>query len=148
MIAELSSGGLIAVRKPVSVSWWCSSTWPSAEATEWPRIAAMYTALAQIAPSPIVELNRAIAVAMAFGPAAGIELEDEEVRDDAQRADHLQSLPSYQPAAALMPKPRRKSSPPAAASGRRWWRVTKQPRNRARPPAEAAPPPPAAGMIR
>ena len=47
-----------------------------ADETDWPRIAALYDALAQIAPSPIVELNRAVAVAMAFGPAAGLELVD------------------------------------------------------------------------
>jgi RNA polymerase sigma-70 factor (ECF subfamily) len=47
-----------------------------AEATDWPRIAALYDALAQIAPSPIVELNRAVAFAMAFGPGAGLEIAD------------------------------------------------------------------------
>jgi RNA polymerase sigma factor (sigma-70 family) len=44
--------------------------------TDWARIVALYDALAQIAPSPVVELNRAVAVAMAFGPAAGLELVD------------------------------------------------------------------------
>ncbi len=44
--------------------------------TDWARIAALYDALAQLAPSPVVELNRAVAVAMAFGPAAGLELAD------------------------------------------------------------------------
>ena len=44
------------------------------EETDWPRIVTLYTALAQVAPSPVVELNRAVAVAMAFGPAAGLEL--------------------------------------------------------------------------
>jgi predicted RNA polymerase sigma factor len=44
--------------------------------TDWPRIAALYDALAQLTPSPIVELNRAVAIAMAFGPAAGLELAD------------------------------------------------------------------------
>lgn len=46
------------------------------EQTDWSRIAALYDALAQLLPSPIVELNRAVAVAMAFGPAAGLELVD------------------------------------------------------------------------
>ena len=46
------------------------------EETDWARIAALYDALAQLAPSPVVELNRAVAVAMAFGPAAGLELVD------------------------------------------------------------------------
>jgi RNA polymerase sigma-70 factor, ECF subfamily len=44
--------------------------------TDWPRIVALYDALAQIVPSPVVELNRAVAVAMAFGPAAGLEIVD------------------------------------------------------------------------
>jgi RNA polymerase sigma-70 factor (ECF subfamily) len=46
------------------------------EQTDWPRIAALYQALARLAPSPVVELNRAVAVGMAFGPAAGLELVD------------------------------------------------------------------------
>jgi RNA polymerase sigma-70 factor (ECF subfamily) len=44
--------------------------------TDWEQIAALYDALAQLAPSPVVELNRAVAVGMAFGPAAGLELVD------------------------------------------------------------------------
>jgi RNA polymerase sigma-70 factor (ECF subfamily) len=44
--------------------------------TDWEQMAALYDALAQLAPSPVVELNRAVAVAMAFGPAAGLELVD------------------------------------------------------------------------
>ncbi|HEY0478822.1 MAG TPA: RNA polymerase sigma factor [Kofleriaceae bacterium] len=59
------------------------------EATEWPRIAAVYALLAQRAPSPIVELNRAVAVAMAFGPEAGLELVDALVADGALAAYHL-----------------------------------------------------------
>jgi len=46
------------------------------EATDWERIAALYDALAQVAPSPVVELNRAVAVSMAFGPGAGLEIVD------------------------------------------------------------------------
>jgi len=46
------------------------------EDTDWAGIAALYDALAQVAPSPVVELNRAVAVSMAFGPAAGLELVD------------------------------------------------------------------------
>lgn len=46
------------------------------EETDWKRIVALYDALAQITPSPIVELNRAVAVAMAFGPQAGLEIVD------------------------------------------------------------------------
>ena len=61
----------------------------TAEVTEWPRIAALYTLLAHRAPSPIVELNRAVAVAMAFGPDAGLELVDALVADGALAAYHL-----------------------------------------------------------
>ena len=61
----------------------------TAEATEWPRIAALYTVLALRAPSPIVELNRAVAVGMAFGPQAGLELVDALVADGALAAYHL-----------------------------------------------------------
>lgn len=61
----------------------------TAEATEWPRIAALYTVLAVRAPSPIVELNRAFAVAMAFGPGAGLELVDALVAGGALAGYHL-----------------------------------------------------------
>jgi RNA polymerase sigma-70 factor, ECF subfamily len=54
----------------------CHTRAQTATETDWPRIAALYDALAQLAPSPVVELNRAVAVAMAFGPAAGLELID------------------------------------------------------------------------
>ncbi|MDD4886912.1 MAG: RNA polymerase sigma factor [Thiomonas sp.] len=54
----------------------CHARAPSTEATDWARIAALYDALMQAAPSPVVALNRAVAVAMAYGPAAGLELVD------------------------------------------------------------------------
>ena len=60
--------------------------------TDWPRIAALYTELAQLTPSPIVELNRAVAVGMAFGPRAGLELVDALVPEPSLKAHHL--LPS------------------------------------------------------
>ena len=60
--------------------------------TDWIRIAALYDALAQVAPSPVVELNRAVAVAMAFGPAAGLELVDRLGSEPSLQAYHL--LPS------------------------------------------------------
>jgi RNA polymerase sigma factor (sigma-70 family) len=62
------------------------------EDTDWLRIVALYDALAQLAPSPVVELNRAVAVSMAFGPAAGLELVDGLLGERALRAYHL--LPS------------------------------------------------------
>jgi RNA polymerase sigma-70 factor (ECF subfamily) len=52
----------------------CHARAPTAGDTEWPQIVALYDALAQIAPSPVIELNRAVAVSMAFGPAAALEL--------------------------------------------------------------------------
>jgi RNA polymerase sigma factor (sigma-70 family) len=54
----------------------CHAQARTAQETDWARIVALYDALAQLAPSPVVELNRAVAVAMAFGPAAGLELVD------------------------------------------------------------------------
>jgi len=61
----------------------------TAEATDWPRIAALYDALAQLTPSPIVELNRAVAVGMAYGPAAGLELADALRDEPSLAAYHL-----------------------------------------------------------
>src|SRR5262245_54383599 len=55
----------------------CHARARTASETDWGRIAALYDALAQLAPSPVVELNRAVAVAMAFGPAAGLAIVDE-----------------------------------------------------------------------
>ena len=60
--------------------------------TDWARIAALYAALSQLAPSPVVELNRAVAVAMAFGPAAGLELVDALTSEPSLERYHL--LPS------------------------------------------------------
>jgi RNA polymerase sigma-70 factor, ECF subfamily len=54
----------------------CHARARRAQDTDWEQMAALYDALAQLAPSPVVELNRAVAVAMAFGPAAGLELVD------------------------------------------------------------------------
>ena len=70
----------------------CHARAVTPEETDWARIAALYDALAQVAPSPIVELNRAVAVAMAFGPAAGLELVDGLTAEPALRSYHL--LPS------------------------------------------------------
>ena len=60
--------------------------------TDWARIVALYDALAQIAPSPVVELNRAVAVSMAFGPAAALELVDALCAEPRLKSYHL--LPS------------------------------------------------------
>ena len=63
-----------------------------AAATDWPRIAALYEALARLNPSPVVELNRAVAVSMAFGPAAGLALVDAIMSEPSLTGYHL--LPS------------------------------------------------------
>jgi RNA polymerase sigma factor (sigma-70 family) len=70
----------------------CHARAVTAEDTEWPRIVALYDALAQLAPSPVVELNRAVAVAMAFGPQAGLELVDSLTSEPSLKGYHL--LPS------------------------------------------------------
>ncbi|WP_430419118.1 RNA polymerase sigma factor [Methylibium petroleiphilum] len=54
----------------------CHARAAKATDTDWPLIVALYDALAQVAPSPVIELNRAVAVGMAFGPAAGLEIVD------------------------------------------------------------------------
>jgi len=64
----------------------------TADATDWAAIAALYAALGEIAPSPVIELNRAVALAMAFGPTIGLELVDAISRDAALANYHL--LPS------------------------------------------------------
>ncbi|MBT1154503.1 RNA polymerase sigma factor [Aminobacter anthyllidis] len=67
----------------------CHARARTPEETEWVRIAALYAALAARIPSPVVELNRAVAIAMAFGPAAGLELADQLASDVALRGYHL-----------------------------------------------------------
>ena len=70
----------------------CHARARAPEETDWARIAGLYDALARVAPSPVVELNRAVAVAMASGPAAGLELADALTSEPSLRAYHL--LPS------------------------------------------------------
>ncbi|PYT33419.1 MAG: RNA polymerase subunit sigma-24 [Acidobacteria bacterium] len=70
----------------------CHARARTPEETDWARIAGLYDALARVAPSPVVELNRAVAVAMASGPAAGLELADALTSEPSLRAYHL--LPS------------------------------------------------------
>jgi RNA polymerase sigma factor (sigma-70 family) len=70
----------------------CHARAATNQETDWARIAALYADLALVAPSPVVELNRAVAVGMAFGPAAGLELVNPLLEDPAMRSYHL--LPS------------------------------------------------------
>ena len=70
----------------------CHARARTPEQTDWAAILALYDALAQIAPSPVVELNRAVALAMAFGPAVGLELVDALTSEPSLKGYHL--LPS------------------------------------------------------
>ena len=74
-----------------------------ADETDWPRIVALYDALVELTHSPVVELNRAVAVAMAFGPAAGLELVDALVDEPA--------LARVPPAAERARRPAREARP-------------------------------------
>jgi RNA polymerase sigma factor (sigma-70 family) len=67
----------------------CHARARTAADTDWPRIAALYDALAQLSPSPVVELNRAVALSMAFGPAAALEVVDALVGEPALQGYHL-----------------------------------------------------------
>ncbi|PYO35145.1 MAG: RNA polymerase subunit sigma-24 [Gemmatimonadetes bacterium] len=67
----------------------CHARAPTPEQTDWTRITALYDALAQLAPSPVVELNRGVAYGIAFGPAAGLEIVDALVSQPALERYHL-----------------------------------------------------------
>ena len=70
----------------------CHARARTPEETDWTRIVALYDGLAQLQPSPVVKLNRAVALAMAFGPAAGLEVVDTLTADPSLEGYHL--LPS------------------------------------------------------
>ena len=70
----------------------CHAKARTPEETDWARIVTLYDALAQLSPSPVIELNRAVAVSMAFGPAAGLELVNALTSDPSLEKYHL--LPS------------------------------------------------------
>jgi RNA polymerase sigma factor (sigma-70 family) len=70
----------------------CHARANAAEETDWERIVWLYDALAELAPSPVVQLNRAVAVAMASGPAAGFELTEKLTAESSLKNYHL--LPS------------------------------------------------------
>lgn len=70
----------------------CHACAPTAARTDWARIAALYGQLARVSPSPIVELNRAVALGMAFGPAAGLEAVEALAAEPSLKSYHL--LPS------------------------------------------------------
>ncbi len=85
-------GGALGPYAPQGAIAACHARALSAEETDWQRIAALYDGLAQLAPSPVVDLNRAVAFGMAFGPAAGLELVDALAAEGALEGYHL--LPS------------------------------------------------------
>ena len=89
--AEELGGGLGPYALQASIAA-CHARARVPEDTDWARIAALYDALAQLAPSPVVDLNRAVAVGMAFGPAAGLELVDRLLSEPSLKTYHL--LPS------------------------------------------------------
>jgi RNA polymerase sigma factor (sigma-70 family) len=83
------ASGLYALQAAIAA---CHARAASADQTDWPRIAALYGELARVAPSPVVELNRAVAVGMADGPAAGLALTDALMQEKSLR--NYQWLPS------------------------------------------------------
>ena len=88
-VAQSGALGPYALQAAIAA---CHARARTAASTDWRRIASQYDALAQLAPSPVVELNRAVAVAMAFGPAEGLAIVDGLVAEPALKAYHL--LPS------------------------------------------------------
>jgi RNA polymerase sigma factor (sigma-70 family) len=70
----------------------CHARARAPQETDWPRIVALYDEIGKVSPSPVVELNRAVALSMAFGPAAGLELVDRLVSEPSLKTYHL--LPS------------------------------------------------------
>jgi RNA polymerase sigma factor (sigma-70 family) len=80
------ANGMYALQAAIAA---CHTQAQTGEETDWRRIVELYAALAQVSPSPIVELNRAVAVAMAFGPRAGLELVDELIAEPSLKSYHL-----------------------------------------------------------
>jgi predicted RNA polymerase sigma factor len=70
----------------------CHARARTPEDTDWPRIAALYARLVQIVPSPVIELNRAVALSMAFGPETGLQIVDDLTKEPSLKSYHL--LPS------------------------------------------------------
>jgi RNA polymerase sigma factor (sigma-70 family) len=87
--ASLGSLGPYALQAAIAA---CHARALTPEATDWARIAALYDALSQLLPSPIVELNRAVALGMAYGPQEGLALADQLLEEPLLRNYHL--LPS------------------------------------------------------
>ncbi|MFL6246143.1 MAG: RNA polymerase sigma factor [Thermoanaerobaculia bacterium] len=114
--------GLYALQAAIAA---CHARARTAEETDWPRIAALYEALLQVAPSPVVELNRSVAVSMAFGPEFGLELVDALMEEPSLQSYHL--LPSVR--GDLLAKLGRREE--AAAAFRHAASLTRNERERA-----------------
>ena len=80
------AGGPYALQAAIAA---CHARARTADETDWRRIAALYDALAQRTPSPVVELNRAVAISMAFGPAEGLAIVDSLISEPSLRNYHL-----------------------------------------------------------
>lgn len=86
---KLGGGGSYVLQAAIAA---CHARAHTNEATDWGRIAELYAQLAQLTPSPVVELNRAVALSFASGPAAGLELVDKLTSEPSLKTYHL--LPS------------------------------------------------------
>jgi predicted RNA polymerase sigma factor len=85
--ARLGGGrGFYALQAAIAA---CHARATSADLTDWTRIASLYGELAELAPSPVVELNRAVAIAMAYGPQAGLDIIDRLASEPALQEYHL-----------------------------------------------------------
>jgi len=80
------SPGVYALQAAIAA---CHARARTPEETDWPRIVNLYDELARIAPSPVVELNRAVAVGMAYGPSAGLDVIDTLITDSSLKSYHL-----------------------------------------------------------
>jgi predicted RNA polymerase sigma factor len=87
--AESLGGGAYTLQAAIAA---CHARAHTAAETDWPRIASLYDQLAHLTPSPVIELNRAVALSMAFGPQAGLEVIDSLLDEPALAGYHL--LPS------------------------------------------------------
>jgi predicted RNA polymerase sigma factor len=82
------AGGPYALQAAIAA---CHARAATADETDWARIASLYETLARLMPSPVVELNRAVAVGMASGPAAGLAIVDTLTAEPSLRSYHLLS---------------------------------------------------------
>ncbi|MGW5744557.1 RNA polymerase sigma factor [Amycolatopsis sp. NPDC003861] len=87
-LAKASAGGLGPYGLQAAIAATHAAA-PSVEATDWDKIVVLYEALGRVAPSPVVELNRAVAIAMASGPAEALAIVDDLVVSDRLSGSHL-----------------------------------------------------------